>query len=165
MTINFPFRIGQGHDLHVLVKDRPLIIGGIQIPYEFGLLGHSDADVLLHAITDAILGAACLGDIGSHFSDRDPRWAGCDSKVFLQHALHLADEQGWQIVNVDSTVHAQAPKIGPHTKAMRLLIAQLLNIDISQINIKAKTNEGLGYLGRKEGIAASVTVLMASKTL
>lgn len=165
MTNKFPFRVGQGHDLHVLVKDRPLIIGGVQIPYEYGLLGHSDADVLLHAITDAILGAASLGDIGSHFSDKDPRWAGCDSQVFLQHAANLASESGWRVVNIDSTIHAQAPKMGPHIKPMRLTIAQLLNIDIDQVNIKAKTNEGLGYLGKGEGIAASVVVLLANKGL
>lgn len=163
MTNNFPFRIGQGHDLHVLVKDRPLIIGGVHIPYEYGLLGHSDADVLLHAVTDAILGAAALGDIGSHFSDKDPRWAGCNSQVFLQHAAYLASEQGWQVVNIDCTVHAQAPKISPHTLAMRTIMAELLKIDIDLINIKAKTNEGLGYLGRSEGIAASAAVLLGKK--
>lgn len=161
MTDNFPFRVGQGHDLHVLVKDRPLIIGGVHIPYEYGLLGHSDADVLLHAITDAILGAAGLGDIGSHFSDKDPRWAGCDSRVFLQHAVSLASDQGWRVVNIDSTIHAQAPKINPHVLAMKAVIAELLGLDTGAINIKAKTNEGLGYLGRSEGIAASTVVLLA----
>lgn len=160
MTNLFPFRIGQGHDLHVLVKNRPLIIGGVHIPYEYGLLGHSDADVLLHAITDAVLGAAALGDIGSHFSDKDPQWAGCDSQVFLQHAAKLVLDKGWGIVNIDTTIHAQAPKIGPHSQAMRENIAKLLSIDIDAINIKAKTNEGLGYLGRSEGIAASAAVLL-----
>lgn len=161
MPDNFPFRVGQGHDLHVLVKDRPLIIGGIQIPYPYGLLGHSDADVLLHAITDAILGAAGLGDIGSHFSDNDQRWAGANSAVFLQEAAAMASRQGLKTVNIDATIHAQAPKMGPYAAAMRANIASLLGIADSQINIKAKTNEGLGYLGRSEAIAASVVVLMA----
>lgn len=161
MVNNFPFRIGQGHDLHVLVENRPLIIGGIQIPYHLGLAGHSDADVLLHAITDAILGATGLGDIGRHFSDKDPQWAGANSQLFLEAAVKMAAEQGWQVVNIDSTIHAQAPKIGPYAKQMRANIAKILTIDMNSINIKAKTNEGLGYLGRGEAIATSVAVLMA----
>lgn len=162
MTQRFPFRVGQGHDLHVLVPGRPLIIGGVTIPYDRGLDGHSDADVLLHAVTDAVLGAAGLGDIGRHFSDRDPRWAGADSRLFLREAARLAREAGWETVNVDATVHAQAPKIGPHAVAMAACIAQDLGIDAAAVNIKAKTNEGLGYLGRGEGIAASAAVLLAA---
>lgn len=162
MTRRFPFRVGQGHDLHVLVPGRPLIIGGVAIPYDRGLDGHSDADVLLHAVTDAVLGAAGLGDIGRHFSDRDPRWAGADSRVFLREAARMAREAGWETVNVDATVHAQAPKIGPHAAAMAARIAQDLGIDAADVNIKAKTNEGLGYLGRGEGIAASAAVLLAA---
>ena len=162
MTASFPFRIGQGHDLHVLAEGRPLIIGGVTIPYERGLLGHSDADVLLHAVTDAVLGAAGLGDIGRHFSDRDPRWAGADSRLFLREAVRLARESGWAVVNVDATVHAQAPKIAPHAAAMMACIAADLGVEPGQVNVKAKTNEGLGYLGRGEGIAASAVALLAA---
>ncbi|HET8598448.1 MAG TPA: 2-C-methyl-D-erythritol 2,4-cyclodiphosphate synthase [Castellaniella sp.] len=163
MSNRFPFRVGQGHDLHVLVAGRPLIIGGVEIPYERGLAGHSDADVLLHAVTDAILGGAGLGDIGRHFSDRDPRWAGADSRMFLREAGRLAGEAGWEVVNVDATVHAQAPRIGPHAAAMAACIAQALGIDPADVNVKAKTNEGLGYLGRGEGIAASAAALLARR--
>ncbi|MFT0534065.1 2-C-methyl-D-erythritol 2,4-cyclodiphosphate synthase [Castellaniella hirudinis] len=162
MTTDFPFRIGQGHDLHALVPGRPLIIGGVRIPYDRGLAGHSDADVLLHAVTDAVLGAAGLGDIGRHFSDRDPRWAGADSRLFLREAVRLARAAGWRVVNVDATVHAQAPKIGPHASAMAACLAQDLAVEAAQVNIKAKTNEGLGYLGRGEGIAASAVALLAA---
>jgi 2-C-methyl-D-erythritol 2,4-cyclodiphosphate synthase len=162
MKQRFPFRVGQGHDLHVLVPGRPLIIGGVTIPFDRGLDGHSDADVLLHAVTDAVLGAAGLGDIGRHFSDRDPRWSGADSRLFLREAARLAREAGWETVNVDATVHAQAPKIGPHAAAMAVCIAQDLGIAAADVNIKAKTNEGLGYLGRGEGIAASAAVLLAA---
>ncbi|MGB3276069.1 MAG: 2-C-methyl-D-erythritol 2,4-cyclodiphosphate synthase [Castellaniella sp.] len=161
MTSSFPFRIGQGHDLHVLAEGRPLILGGVHIPYERGLVGHSDADALLHAITDAVLGAAGLGDIGRHFSDRDPRWAGADSRLFLREAARLAREAGWSVVNVDATVHAQAPKIAPHAPAMVACIAADLEIDPALVNVKAKTNEGLGYLGRGEGIATSAVALLA----
>lgn len=161
MTSSFPFRIGQGHDLHVLAEGRPLIIGGVSIPYERGLVGHSDADVLLHAVTDAVLGAAGLGDIGRHFSDCDPRWAGTDSRLFLREAARLAREAGWEVVNVDATIHAQAPKIAPHAPAMAACIASDLGIEPAVVNIKAKTNEGLGHLGRGEGIAASVVALLA----
>ncbi|MDY0308428.1 MAG: 2-C-methyl-D-erythritol 2,4-cyclodiphosphate synthase [Castellaniella sp.] len=161
MTSSFPFRIGQGHDLHVLAKGRPLILGGVSIPHDRGLVGHSDADALLHAITDAVLGAAGLGDIGRHFSDRDPRWAGADSRLFLREAVRLARAAGWAVVNVDATVHAQAPKIAPHAPAMAACIAGDLGIDPAQVNIKAKTNEGLGYLGRGEGIATSAVALLA----
>ncbi len=161
MNTRFPFRVGQGHDLHVLVEGRPLILGGVQIPYHKGLQGHSDADALLHATTDAILGALGEGDIGRHFPDTDARWANADSAVFLQHAAQMAAAAGWSIVNIDATVHAQAPKIGPHAPAMVARMAALLGIECEQINIKAKTNEKLGYLGRGEAIATSVVVLLA----
>ncbi|GGE60793.1 2-C-methyl-D-erythritol 2,4-cyclodiphosphate synthase [Paenalcaligenes hominis] len=153
-------RVGQGFDVHALVEGRPLIIGGVTIPHTHGLLGHSDADVLLHALTDALLGAAALGDIGRHFPDTDPRYKGADSRVLLRDAYALVQEQGWQIINIDATLHAQAPKIGPHAPAMLQVISTDLKVDTSRINIKAKTNEGLGHLGRKEGIAANVVVLL-----
>lgn len=159
--MNFPFRVGQGFDVHALVPDRPLIIGGVTLPHTHGLLGHSDADVLLHAITDAILGAAGLGDIGRHFPDTDPAYRGADSRVLLRNAIKKVAAAGWAVVNVDATVHAQAPKIGPHAAAMVANIAADLQIAAEQVNVKAKTSEGLGYVGRKEGIAASVVALLA----
>jgi 2-C-methyl-D-erythritol 2,4-cyclodiphosphate synthase len=159
--MTFPFRVGQGFDVHALVPDRPLVIGGVTIPHTHGLLGHSDADVLLHAVTDAILGAAGLGDIGRHFPDTDPAYRGADSRVLLRDAMAKVAAAGWTVVNVDATLHAQAPKIGPHAPAMVRNIAADLAVDPSAVNIKAKTNEGLGYLGRKEGIAATVAVLLA----
>ena len=155
------FRVGQGFDVHALVTGRDLIIGGVHIPHTHGLQGHSDADVLLHAVTDAILGAAGLGDIGRHFPDTDPRYAGADSRVLLRDAMAKVAQAGWKVVNVDATVHAQAPKIGPHAAAMAENIAADLGIVPATVNIKAKTNEGLGYLGRKEGIAATVVALLA----
>ncbi len=159
--MKFPFRIGQGFDVHALVQGRPLIIGGVAIPHTHGLLGHSDADVLLHAVTDAILGAAGLGDIGRHFPDTDPAYKGADSRVLLRAAMQKVADAGWKVVNVDATVHAQAPKIGPHAAAMTANIAADLGVLPQDINIKAKTNEGLGHLGRKEGIAATVVALLA----
>jgi 2-C-methyl-D-erythritol 2,4-cyclodiphosphate synthase len=158
MTVNF--RVGQGFDVHALVLDRPLIIGGVRIPHSHGLAGHSDADVLLHAVTDAILGAAGLGDIGRHFPDTDPAYAGADSRVLLRDAMEKVRVAGWEVVNVDATVHAQAPKIGPHAAGMVACIAADLGVDRAVVNIKAKTNESLGFLGRKEGIAATVVVLL-----
>src|SRR3546814_7891439 len=159
--MSFPFRVGQGFDVHALVDGRPLIIGGVAIPHTHGLLGHSDADVLLHAVTDALLGAAGLGDIGRHFPDTDPTYKGADSRVLLRAAMRKVADAGWKVVNVDATVHAQAPKIGPHASAMAANIASDLEIAQADVNIKAKTNEGLGYLGRKEGIAATVVALLA----
>ncbi|MFC4275756.1 2-C-methyl-D-erythritol 2,4-cyclodiphosphate synthase [Achromobacter aloeverae] len=159
MTI--PFRVGQGFDVHALVEGRPLVIGGVTIPHTHGLLGHSDADVLLHAVTDAVLGAAGLGDIGRHFPDTDAAYKGADSRVLLRAAMGKVADAGWQVVNVDATVHAQAPKIGPHAAAMVANIAADLGIAADTVNVKAKTNEGLGYLGRKEGIAATVVTLLA----
>ncbi|CAM5195629.1 2-C-methyl-D-erythritol 2,4-cyclodiphosphate synthase OS=Castellaniella defragrans OX=75697 GN=ispF PE=3 SV=1 [Castellaniella defragrans] len=163
MTNDVPFRVGQGHDLHRLAAGRPLVIGGVTIPFEQGGVGHSDADVLLHALTDAILGAAGLGDIGRHFSDKDPRWAGADSRLFLREAVRLAGEAGWRVVNVDATVHAERPRIAPHAAAMAACIAQDLHLSATEVNIKAKTAEGLGPLGRGEGIAADAVVLLARR--
>ena len=158
MTI--PFRVGQGFDVHVLCTDRPLIIGGVTIEHTHGLLGHSDADVLLHAVTDALLGAAGLGDIGRHFPDTDPQYQGADSRVLLRHAYALVQEQGWRVGNIDATIHAQAPKMAPHAPAMGENIAQDLQIESNQVNIKAKTNEKVGFVGRLEGIAATVVALL-----
>lgn len=158
--MSVPFKVGQGFDVHALVKDRPLIIGGVHIPFTHGLAGHSDADVLLHAVTDALLGAAGLGDIGRHFPDTDPAYKGADSRRLLRDAYAKVIAAGWKAGNIDATVHAQAPKIGPHAAAMVANIAADLNMAPADINIKAKTNEGLGYLGRKEGIAASVVALL-----
>ncbi len=158
----FSMRVGQGFDVHALVEGRPLIIGGVTIPHTHGLLGHSDADVLLHALTDALLGAAGLGDIGRHFPDTDPQYRGADSRVLLREAYQRVRHAGWDIVNIDATIHAQAPKIGPHVGAMIANIAADLSVDPGAINIKAKTNEGLGHLGRKEGIAANVVSLLGA---
>jgi 2-C-methyl-D-erythritol 2,4-cyclodiphosphate synthase len=163
MAVNFPFRVGQGFDVHALVQGRPLIIGGVTLPHTHGLKGHSDADVLLHAVTDAIRGAAALGDIGRHFPDTDPAYAGADSRRLLREACRKVSAAGWQVVNIDATVHAQAPKIGPHAAAMVANIAADLGIAPGQVNVKAKTNEDLGYLGRKEGIAATVVALLAAR--
>ncbi|UHL66102.1 2-C-methyl-D-erythritol 2,4-cyclodiphosphate synthase [Paralcaligenes sp. KSB-10] len=159
--MNVPFRVGQGFDVHALVPDRRLIIGGVTIPHTHGLLGHSDADVLLHALTDALLGAAGLGDIGRHFPDTDPAYKGADSRALLRAAMAKVREAGWDVVNIDATIHAQAPKMGPHVAAMAANIAADLQASPQVINIKAKTNEGLGHLGRQEGIAATVVVLLA----
>jgi 2-C-methyl-D-erythritol 2,4-cyclodiphosphate synthase len=154
------FRVGQGYDVHALVPGRPLIIGGVTIPYDRGLLGHSDADVLLHAITDALLGAAALGDIGRHFPDTDPDFAGADSRVLLREAVARVAQAGFAIVNVDSTVIAQAPKLAPHIAAIRDNLAHDLALPLDCVNVKAKTNEKLGYLGRGDGIEAQAIVLI-----
>ena len=148
------FRIGQGFDVHALVAGRPLVIGGITIPYERGLLGHSDADVLLHAITDALLGAAGLGDIGRHFPDTDPAFAGADSRALLREVARRVGAAGYAIGNVDATIIAQAPKMAPHIPAMVANIAADLGVPVSDVNVKAKTTERLGFAGRGEGIAA-----------
>jgi 2-C-methyl-D-erythritol 2,4-cyclodiphosphate synthase len=154
-------RIGEGWDVHALVAGRPLILGGVTIPYDKGLLGHSDADALLHAITDALLGAAGLGDIGRHFPDTDDRFRGADSAVLLAEAARRVREQGWQVVNLDSTVIAQAPKLAPHIDAMRTRIAQILGIDPSQVNVKAKTAEKMGPVGEGRSIEARAVVLLS----
>jgi 2-C-methyl-D-erythritol 2,4-cyclodiphosphate synthase len=153
-------RIGNGFDVHALVAGRPLVLGGVAIPHERGLAGHSDADVLLHAIADAILGALALGDIGKHFPDTDPGFRGADSRVLLRHVFALAFDGGWEIGNVDATVIAQAPKISPHIAAMRANLASDLNCDEMRISVKATTTERLGFAGREEGIAALATVLL-----
>ncbi|WP_374516965.1 2-C-methyl-D-erythritol 2,4-cyclodiphosphate synthase [Undibacterium squillarum] len=155
-----PFRIGQGYDCHALVAERDLIIGGVKIPHHLGLLGHSDADVLLHAITDALFGAAALGDIGRHFPDTDPQFKGADSRVLLREAVRRLHVAGYRVGNLDATVIAQKPKLAPHIPGMVENIAADLQVDLSQVNIKAKTNEKLGYLGREEGIAAEAVVLI-----
>lgn len=155
-----PFRVGQGYDCHALVPGRKLIIGGVEIAHTLGLLGHSDADVLLHAITDAILGACALGDIGRHFPDTDQRFSGADSRVLLREAVSRARTAGYEVGNLDCTVIAQAPKLGPHIPAMIERIAADLGVASGAVNVKAKTNERLGYLGREEGIAAEAVVLM-----
>src|SRR5687767_15286403 len=154
------FRIGIGNDIHRLVEGRKLILGGVEIPYDRGLLGHSDGDSLTHAITDALLGAAGLGDIGSHFSDKDPRWAGADSLVFLRHACGLLKELGFEIANIDATILAERPKMAPHVAEMKSGLAEAMGIDQSRINIKAKTNEGLDAIGRGEAIAAQAVALL-----
>ena len=159
-TIPLPFRIGQGYDCHALVEGHPLIIGGVTIPHKTGLLGHSDADVLLHAITDALLGAAALGDIGKLFPDTDARFAGADSRKLLREAISKVHAAGYVLGNLDATIIAQQPKMAPHIPLMVQRIAEDLQVAVSQINIKAKTNEKLGYLGREEGIAAEAIVLL-----
>jgi 2-C-methyl-D-erythritol 2,4-cyclodiphosphate synthase len=157
-----PIRIGQGFDVHQLTEGRKLIIGGVTIPFEKGLLGHSDADVLLHAICDALLGAAALGDIGKHFSDADPRFKNIDSRVLLREVNHLLDKNGSKVVNIDATIIAQAPKMAPYIPNMIANIAQDLNTPAGNINIKAKTAERLGFIGRKEGIAAEAACLISA---
>jgi 2-C-methyl-D-erythritol 2,4-cyclodiphosphate synthase len=154
------YRIGIGNDIHRLVEGRRLILGGVEIPFDKGLLGHSDGDSLSHAITDALLGAAALGDIGTHFSDKDSRWAGADSMVFLRHVCGLLTEQGFQIVNLDATILAERPKMMPHIPAMKAKLAEVMAIDPSQLNLKAKTNEGLDAIGRGEAIAAQAIALI-----
>ncbi len=154
------FRIGQGYDVHRLVEGRPLVLGGVNIPHDKGLLGHSDADALLHAITDALLGAAALGDIGRHFPDTDPAFAGADSRRLLREAARRVREAGWRPVNVDATVIAQRPRLAGHIDAMRATIASDLGLDCGAVNVKGKTNETLGYLGRGEAIEAQAVCLI-----
>ena len=148
------FRVGTGYDVHKLVPERKLILCGVEVPYELGLLGHSDADVALHALSDAILGAAALGDIGKHFPDTDERFKGADSAKLLEHVVHLVEEKGWQVNNVDVTIIAQKPKLASYIPAMRSRVAQVLKIDEDCVNVKATTTEKLGFTGRGEGIAA-----------
>ena len=153
-------RIGHGYDVHKLVEGRKLIVGGVDIPYELGLLGHSDADVLLHAISDAILGAAALGDIGGMFPDTDEKWKGADSLVLLDAVVKRVNDEGYVIENIDSTLIAQQPKMKPHILSMRENIANACGIDVSQVSVKATTEEQLGFTGRKEGISAHAVVLL-----
>jgi 2-C-methyl-D-erythritol 2,4-cyclodiphosphate synthase len=156
-------RIGMGYDVHRLVENRKLIIGGVEIPYEKGLLGHSDADVLLHAIMDALLGAAALGDIGKHFPDHDPAYAGADSLELTRQVGKLLEEQGYQVGNIDATIIVQKPKMAPYREQMRQNIAAALGISLDQISIKATTEEGLGFTGTGEGISAQAVVLIEKK--
>lgn len=153
-------RIGQGFDVHRLVPGRPLIIGGVTIPHPQGLAGHSDADVLLHALCDALIGAAGLGDIGRHFPDTDPRYAGADSRMLLRDVVRLLRQRGLRAINVDATVIAQAPRLAPHIPRMVANIAEDLDIAPEAVNVKAKTAEGLGFVGRGEGIVAKAVVLL-----
>ena len=154
-------RIGHGFDVHRLVADRPLVLGGVTVPWHLGLLGHSDADVLLHAICDAILGALALGDIGRHFPDTDPAYRGIDSTLLLAHVVALAAQRGWQVGNLDATVVAQQPKLAAYIPAMAARIAEVCSVPSDRVNVKATTTEQLGYTGRGEGIAAHAVVLMA----
>ncbi|MBY2031876.1 2-C-methyl-D-erythritol 2,4-cyclodiphosphate synthase [Clostridioides difficile] len=153
-------RIGLGYDVHKLTEDRKLIIGGVEIPHDKGLLGHSDADVLIHAIMDSILGALALGDIGKHFPDTDEEYKGADSMKLLEHVYNLMTSKGYKIGNIDSTIIAQSPKMAPYIESMRSNISKVLNTDIDNINIKATTEEGLGFTGAKQGIASQSICLL-----
>ena len=154
------WRVGLGHDTHRLVPGRPLILGGVRIEHDLGLDGHSDADVLLHAITDALLGAAALGDIGELFPNTDPQWANANSAIFLRAALSKLSELGWKIVNLDCTIHAERPKLSSFKPAIAAHVAELLGVDRSQVNVKAKTGEKVGPIGRQEAISADAVVLI-----
>lgn len=157
-------RIGHGYDVHQMVTGRKLILGGVEIPWEKGLLGHSDADVLLHAVSDAILGAIAEGDIGRHFPDSDPAYKGISSVKLLRHVMALADGKGYRVGNVDATIVAQRPKLAPHIPEMRAIIAEALGCDHGRVNVKATTTEQLGFAGRGEGIAAYSVALMEEKS-
>lgn len=154
------FRIGHGFDVHAFAEGRKLIIGGVEIPHDKGLAGHSDADVLLHAICDALLGAAGLGDIGRHFPDSDPQYKGIDSRKLLRHVANLLNERGWRVGNVDATIIAQAPKMAPHIVAMQANIAADLGVAVEVVNVKATTTEKLGFTGRSEGVAVEAVCLL-----
>lgn len=157
-------RVGMGYDVHRLTTDRELILGGVKIPWEKGLLGHSDADVLIHAIMDALLGAAALGDIGKHFPDTDPKYKGISSILLLEYVAKLLEEKGFGIMNIDATIIAQRPKMAPHIPQMRENIAKALGMGISCLNIKATTEEGLGFTGKEEGIASQAICLLYTRT-
>lgn len=157
-------RVGMGYDVHKLVENRDLILGGVKIPYSLGLLGHSDADVLLHAIMDSLLGAAALGDIGKHFPDSDDRYKGISSIELLKYVGSLLKENDWLIENIDSTIIAQKPKMAPHIENMRKNISEALNINIGQINVKATTEEGLGFTGEGKGISSQSICLLTKKS-
>jgi 2-C-methyl-D-erythritol 2,4-cyclodiphosphate synthase len=156
-------RIGIGYDIHRLVEGRRLILGGVEIPHEKGLLGHSDSDVLIHAICDALLGAAALGDIGTHFPDTDPRWAGVSSLQFLEHVVGLLAKNGYAVGNVDATINAERPKLRAHIQSIRERLASVLQIEVDRVSVKAKTNEGLESVGRKEAIAANAVAIIHSR--
>lgn len=157
------FRIGHGYDVHRLVEGRDLILGGVNIPWKLGLLGHSDADVLAHAIMDAILGAAAMGDIGMLFPDNDPTFKGVDSLLLLKEVMRRVREAGWEVVNIDATVLAQAPKLSPHKLQMRENLAAAAGLDVSQVSVKATTEEGLGWTGSSEGMAVHALALLTKK--
>lgn len=158
-----PFRIGQGYDVHRFEPGRELWLGGVKIEYPLGLKGHSDADVLLHAISDALLGALALRDIGYHFPDTDPKYKGADSKVLLKEVAELVRQKGYKVGNIDATIVAEQPKINPYAPAMQEVIAKLLSIEVEQVSIKATTNERMGFTGRQEGILALATALVYSE--
>lgn len=162
--MNESSRIGIGYDIHQLVEGRKLVLGGVEIPFEKGLLGHSDSDVLTHAICDALLGAAALGDIGTHFPDTDPRWSGAPSLEFLARVVELVTERGYRVANIDATVMAERPKLRPHIQAIREQLASVLRIDVDQVNVKAKTGEGLESIGRGEAMAAQAVALLRTNT-
>ena len=153
-------RIGHGYDVHKLVEERKLILGGVEIPWEKGLLGHSDADVLTHAVMDALLGAAALGDIGQHFPDHNPAFKGADSLLLLAHVVRLIGEKGWKVGNVDATIIAQKPKLAPHIPTMRENLARVMGVGVDQVNVKATTEEKLGFTGSGEGMAAHAVCLL-----
>jgi 2-C-methyl-D-erythritol 2,4-cyclodiphosphate synthase len=153
-------RIGHGYDVHRFAEGDFITLGGVRIPHKFGLLAHSDGDVVLHAVSDALLGAAALGDIGKHFPDTDPQFKGADSRVLLRHVLAVVAQKGWKVGNVDATIVAQAPKMAPHIDAMRELIAADLSVELDQVNVKATTTEKLGFAGREEGIAVHAVALL-----
>ena len=153
-------RIGHGYDVHRFAEGDFITLGGVRIPHKFGLLAHSDGDVVLHAVSDALLGAAALGDIGKHFPDTDPQFKGADSRVLLRHVLAVVAQKGWKVGNVDATIVAQAPKMAPHIDAMRQLIAADLCVELDQVNVKATTTEKLGFAGREEGIAVHAVALL-----
>ncbi|WP_236601838.1 2-C-methyl-D-erythritol 2,4-cyclodiphosphate synthase [Ktedonobacter sp. SOSP1-52] len=153
-------RIGTGYDVHAFVPDRPLILGGVQIPYEYGLAGHSDADAVLHSVVNALMGAAALGDIGQHFPSEDPRWKDQPSTVFLEYTRDLLEQHQWKISNIDVMIIAQRPKLAGHSLAMREHIAKHLRLDIGQVSVKAATTDGLGFVGRREGIACQAVALL-----
>ena len=159
------YRIGLGHDVHRLVENRPLILGGVVIDHDRGLQGHSDADVLLHAVTDALLGAAGLGDIGEWFPNDDPQWKNADSSLFVKEAVRAVRERGWTIANLDCTIWAEQPKLTPYKPAIKLRLAELLEIDAGQINVKAKSGENVGPVGRQEAMTADAIVLLVPKVI
>lgn len=154
------YRIGQGTDLHVLVENRDFVLGGVSIPYEKGFKAHSDGDVLIHAIIDALFGALCLDDIGAHFPDNDPKYKNADSAKLLEEAVSIIRNLGWEINNLDSTIHAQAPKLRPHVLAIRENLAQILNISVDKVSVKAKTNEGVDAVGEKRAVSVDCVVLL-----
>ena len=164
MVDDVPYRIGAGHDTHRLEAGRPLVLGGVAVAHSRGLAGHSDADVVLHAVTDALLGAAGLGDIGDAYPDTDPRWAGADSRLFVRETLARLNRDGWAVVNLDVTVFAQEPKLGPVKTAIRESLAQMLSVPPERVNVKAKTGEKVGHIGRAEAIACHAVVLIGRET-